>query len=104
MHSSVPPPQYVFMAWCLVKHGIYFGPNRIIFRINHFKYFVTNRDSSVDIGLGYGQDGWGSRVRFPAVAENFSPHHRVQNGCEAHPASYPMGNGGSFPGGKAAGA
>jgi hypothetical protein len=38
---------------------------------------------------------------------NFFPdflfHHRVQNGCGAHPASYPMGTRGSFPGGKAAG-
>jgi hypothetical protein len=30
--------------------------------------------------------------------------HRVQNGSGAHPASYPMGNRGSFPGGKATGA
>jgi hypothetical protein len=35
----------------------------------------------------------GSRVRFPAGAENFPPHH---------PASYSMGTRGSFPGGKAA--
>jgi len=27
---------------------------------------------------------------------------RVQNGSRAHPAFYPMGTGGSFPGGKAA--
>jgi hypothetical protein len=40
----------------------------------------------------------GSRVRFPARAGNFLLHHRVQNGSEAHPASYPMGNGISFPG------
>jgi hypothetical protein len=37
-------------------------------------------------------------------AGNFSLHHRVQNGSGAHPASYPMGARGSFPGGKAAGA
>jgi hypothetical protein len=30
--------------------------------------------------------------------------HRVQNGSGAHPASYPAGTGGSFPGGKVAGA
>jgi hypothetical protein len=34
---------------------------------------------------------------------NFSLHHCVQNGSEAHPASYPMGTRSSFPGGKAAG-
>jgi len=35
-------------------------------------------------------------------AENFSLHHRIQNGTGAHTASYPMGNRGSYPGGKAA--
>jgi hypothetical protein len=38
------------------------------------------------------------------AAGNFSLHHRVQNGSGAHPASYPMGTRGFFPGGKAAGA
>jgi hypothetical protein len=52
---------------------------------------------------GYGLDVRGSRVRFPAGAGNFSLHHRVQNGTGTHPASYPMGTRGSFPGGKAAG-
>jgi hypothetical protein len=63
-----------------------------------------SRDSSVGIALGYGLDDRGSRVRFPAGAENFSLHHRVQNGSGTHPASNPMGTRGSFPGGKAAGA
>jgi hypothetical protein len=62
-----------------------------------------SRDSSVGIALGYGLDDRGSRVRFPAGAGNFSLHHRVQSGSGAHPASYPMGTRGSFPGGKAAG-
>jgi hypothetical protein len=43
------------------------------------------------IALGYGLDGRGSRVRFPAGTGNFSLHHRVQNGSGAHPASYPIG-------------
>jgi hypothetical protein len=46
---------------------------------------------------------WGSGIRFQAGAWNFS-HHRVQNGPGAHPAFYPMGARGSFPGGKAVGA
>jgi hypothetical protein len=66
--------------------------------------YYNSRDSSVGIALGYGLDDRGSRVRFPAGAENFSLHHRVQNGFGAHPASYPMDNKGSFPGGKATGA
>jgi hypothetical protein len=47
--------------------------------------------------------GW-SGVWIPAGAGNFALHHRVQTGSGAHPASYPMGTRGSFPGGKAAGA
>jgi hypothetical protein len=62
----------------------------------------VSRDSSVFIALGYGLDGRSSRVRIPAGAGIFS-HHLVQNGSGAHPASYPMGTRGSFPGGKAAG-
>jgi hypothetical protein len=65
---------------------------------------LWSRDSSVSIALGYGLDDRGSRVRFPAGAGNLSLHHRVQNGSGAHPASYPTGNRGSIPGGKAAGA
>jgi hypothetical protein len=44
-----------------------------------------------------------SRVRFPAVAGNFSLHHRVKNGSGAHTASYPMGTRVSFPGSKVPG-
>jgi hypothetical protein len=62
-----------------------------------------SRDSSVGIALGYGLYDRGYGVRFPEKAGNFSLHHRVQNGSETHPASYPMGTRGSFPGGKAAG-
>jgi hypothetical protein len=65
-------------------------------------YLSYLRDSSVGIALGYGLDDRGSRVRFPAVAGNFSLHHRIQNGSGANPASYKMGTVGSFPGGKAA--
>jgi hypothetical protein len=63
-----------------------------------------SREGSVGIALGYGLDDGGSRVRFPAGAGNSFLHHRFQNGCEAHPASYPMGTRGYFPGGKEAGA
>jgi hypothetical protein len=45
--------------------------------------------SVVGIATGYGLDDRGVGVR-------------VQTGSEVHPASYPMGTGGSFPGGKAA--
>jgi hypothetical protein len=65
---------------------------------------LESRDSSVGTALDYGLDGRGSRVRFLVEAGNFSLHHRVQNGSGVHRSSYPMGTGGSFPGGKAAGA
>jgi hypothetical protein len=64
----------------------------------HLQAAVWSRHSWVGIALGYGLDDRGSRVRFPARAGNFSLHHRVQNGSEAHPASYPVGTGSSFPG------
>jgi hypothetical protein len=63
-----------------------------------------SHDSSVGIALSYGLDDRGSRVRFPAGAGIFSLYHRLQNGSGAHLASYPMGTGDSFLGGKAAGA
>jgi hypothetical protein len=58
----------------------------------------------IDSSIGIGLDNGGSRVWFPAGDGNFSLHSRVQNGSGVHPASYPMGTRGSFPGGKAAGA
>jgi hypothetical protein len=38
--------------------------------------------------LGYGLDDRGSRIRFPAGAENISLHHNVQNG--SGPAQPPI--------------
>jgi hypothetical protein len=69
-----------------------------------YDMILQSRDNSVGIALGFGLDDPGSRVRFPAGAENFSLHHRVQNGSRFHPASYPMDTGFSFPGVKAAAA
>jgi hypothetical protein len=69
-----------------------------------FIIIPKSRDSSVGIALGYGLDDRGSRVRSLTGAENFSLHHRIQNGSGAHSASYRIGTRGSFPGGKAAGA
>jgi hypothetical protein len=57
-----------------------------------------SRDSSVGIALGYGLDNRGPRFRFLAGAGNISFHHRVEYGCGAHPASYPVGTRDSFPG------
>jgi hypothetical protein len=60
-----------------------------------------SRVSSVGIGTDYGLDDRGLGVRVPVGVNIFCV---VQIGCGAHPASYPMGTGSSFPGSKAAGA
>jgi hypothetical protein len=49
----------------------------------------------------YGLDDRAIGVRSPAGAEDFSSSLRVQTGSGVHPASYTMGTGGHFPGGKA---
>jgi hypothetical protein len=47
----------------------------------------------------YGLDDRVIEVRSPTGAEDFSSSPCVQTGSGAHPASYPMGTGGPFPGG-----
>jgi hypothetical protein len=47
----------------------------------------------------YGLDDRTIEVRSPIGAEDFSFSLCVRTGSGAHPASYPMGTGGSFPGG-----
>jgi hypothetical protein len=71
---------------------------------NHSVESITKSyDSSVGLALGYGLDNWGSRNQFLARAGYFSLHNHVQKGSGTHPASYPMGTRGSFPGSKVAG-
>jgi hypothetical protein len=50
------------------------------------------------IATGYGLDGRGIEARVPVKTRFFV----VQTGSGVHPASYPMGNGGSFSGSKEA--
>jgi hypothetical protein len=67
-------------------------------------HFDKSHDSSVGIATGYGLDLRMIRFRFPAGAGNFYFRSHIQTSSGAHPASYPMGSGGSFPVGKAVGA
>jgi hypothetical protein len=60
-----------------------------------------SRGSAGSIVSDYGLDDRVIEVRSPTGAEDFSSSPCVQTGSEAHPASYPMGTGGPFPGGKA---
>jgi hypothetical protein len=47
---------------------------------------------------------WAGRLGFDSrQGQKFALRHIVQIGSGAHPASYPMGTGGFFPGGKAIG-
>jgi hypothetical protein len=64
---------------------------------------IKSGGTSVGIATGYGMDDQGWGVRFPAGAGNVSLLQNVQTGSGNDLASYPMGNRGSFPGGKAAG-
>jgi hypothetical protein len=68
--------------------------------IIYFHEEIRSQDSSV---VYRWTTGWMMGVRVPVGTGNFSLHHRVQTGCGSHPASYPVGNRGSFLGGKASG-
>jgi hypothetical protein len=59
-----------------------------------------SRGSSGSIVSDYGLDDRAIEVD-PRRAEDFSSSLCVQTSSGAHPASYPMGTGGPFPGGKA---
>jgi hypothetical protein len=63
-------------------------------------YTIRSRDNAVGIATGYGLDDQGVGVRVPVGARIFSSPQR-QTGSGVHPASYPMGTGGSFHGDKA---
>jgi hypothetical protein len=66
-------------------------------------YSSLELDSAVGMATGYGLDNGGVGVQVP-VGSRISLFHIVQTSSRANPASYPMGTGRSFPGGKAAGA
>jgi hypothetical protein len=51
-------------------------------------------ENFVPLSIIYGLD---NQVSIPGKGRDFFLRHRVQTGPGAHPASYPMGVGGSFP-------
>jgi hypothetical protein len=59
---------------------------------------ISIHGSSGSIVSDYGLDDWGSILD---RGRGFSSSPCIQTGSGAHQASYPMGTGGSFPGGKA---
>jgi hypothetical protein len=60
-------------------------------------------DRVASIATSYGLDNREVGVQVPVGSRVFSSPI-VQTSSEVHPTFYPMGTGGSFPGGKAAGA
>jgi hypothetical protein len=76
---------------------------KAMLRLNLVYTSMRRRDSSVGIETSYGLDDRGVGVRVP-VGSRIFPSPNRQTGSEVHPTFYPMGTGGSFPGGKAAGA
>jgi hypothetical protein len=62
---------------------------------------MSSRVSSGSIVSDYGLDDRAIGVPSPTGAKDFSSSLFVQTGSGAHPASYTMGTGGPFPGGKA---
>jgi hypothetical protein len=71
------------------------GEDRIILELVLEKYGAEAAQSGSR--LGYGLEDRGSIIG-KRNDGTFSLRHRVQIGSGAHPASYPMGAGGSLPG------
>jgi hypothetical protein len=79
---------------------------REVNKINKLNYMKTDfvyicrdsRDSADGIATGYGLTTEGFEFK-SRCGQEFSPLHVVHTGSGAHPASYPMGNWGSFLGG-----
>jgi hypothetical protein len=64
---------------------------------------TTAPQSGYQISRRANSTGWTAGVQFLAGTKEFSRLQSVQTASGAHPVSYPMGNGDTFPGGKAAG-
>jgi hypothetical protein len=71
-----------------------------VYRRQRYETYSRCCGSSGSTVSDYGLDNPAIQVRSPTGAD-FSSSLCVQTGSGAHPASYPMGTGGSFPGGKA---
>jgi hypothetical protein len=73
----------------------------LVFKINVVDMNKMSRDSVVVIATGWPTEELEFESR---QVQEFSLFHVVQTGPGAHPASYPMGTGGTFSGDKATGA
>jgi hypothetical protein len=73
----------------------------LAFTIILFCSIIIGDRNSVNIVSDYRLDDRAIGVQSLAEAKDFSSSLCFQTSSEAHPASYPMGTGGSFPGAKA---
>jgi hypothetical protein len=81
----------------------------LIYVINNWLKYLKRLNNFTEYGHFCEADSrsatsWLCRGSSPGRGGNVSLHHRVHTGTVCHPASYPMGTRGSFPGGKATGA
>jgi hypothetical protein len=99
---SVPGPNVHPSAPDFQIPSIYFLPSGVRNHIRH-PYEVTHNLIQYMKTIGYGLD---DRSSIPGTGNDgaFSLRYRARIGDETHPAPYSIGSGGSFPGGKAAGA
>jgi hypothetical protein len=72
---------------------------RIVGYFEALEFTARSRDSSVGIATSYGLDDRGSDFE-SRWSQELSLLQIVETDYEVHPTSYPMGTGGSFPGGK----
>jgi hypothetical protein len=91
----------VLDAWEEVAHSKVYAATQLESLPRRIQMVIRSRGSSGGIVTDYGLDDRVIEVRSPTEAEDFSSSPCVKTGSGAHPASYPMGTGGSFPGGKA---
>jgi hypothetical protein len=85
---------------CLRSYQFPSHSSEVYYRYKKILKTPTNRDSSVGIATGYRLDGW---VSILSKGKIFLFTTAFQTGSGAHTASYPIGIGRDFHGGKAAG-
>jgi hypothetical protein len=90
-------PVFVKLGMNIMAPDVFEGSSRGIIKV-----LLWCLDNAVYITTGYGLDDRGFGIRVPVGTRIFSTSSRLAP--EVHPASYRMGAGGSFPGGKAPGA
>jgi hypothetical protein len=81
----------VFSSSVLSSFGLPLPSTCLILTVNEARSYFASTIAQPDYRL----DG---RGLIPAEAKDFPSSLWVQTGSEVHPASYPMGTGGPFPG------